>query len=304
MDKQAKRILVSGASGLIGSAFLRAASSESADVVRLVRGDRASGPGVICWNPNEPKNAVHPMALEDFDAVVHLSGANVAHRWTRKYREEIVASRVGSTQALCETLAQVHRRPGVLLCASAVGFYGDRGDEVLSEQSSAGSGFLAETCRAWEAATKAAGEAGIRVVHLRFGVVLDRHRGAFMKMLTAFRMGLGGTLGSGRQWMSWISLPDALRAMLFLMDNEELSGPFNFTSPNPVTNRAFTRALAQTVRRPALLPVPAAALRLAFGAMADEMLLASCRAVPKRLQQAGFRFEDPEIEPALAALLR
>jgi uncharacterized protein len=303
MDKQGRRILVSGASGLIGSALLGATQFEAADVVRLVRGHRTSGPGVVNWNLNKPENAVHPLALEDFDAVVHLSGASVAHRWTQKYREEIVTSRVASTKALCATLAQVRRRPRVLLCASAVGFYGDRGNEIVNEQSPSGSGFLAETCRAWEGATKSASDAGIRVVQLRFGVVLDRRGGALKKMLPAFRVGLGGRLGSGRQWMSWISLHDAVRAIFFLMDNEEQAGPFNLTSPSPVTNRTFTRALAQTVHRPAVLPVPAAALRLIFGAMADEGLLASCRAVPKRLQEARFTFEDPEIQPALTALL-
>lgn len=304
MEIKGKRILVSGASGLIGSALVRALRSESADVVRLVRGYGPPTPNAVYWNLNKPKNAVHPVALEDFDAVVHLAGANVAHRWTKKYRREIVASRVASTAALCEMLAQVRRRPRVLLCASAVGFYGDRGDEVLNEQSGSRAGFLAETCVAWESAAEAARQAGIRVVHLRFGVVLDRSGGALKKMLTAFRLGLGGKLGSGRQWMSWISLPDAIRAILFLMEKEELAGPFNVTSPDPVTNRTFARALAQTVRRPAVLPVPAAGLRLAFGAMADESLLASCRAVPKRLQEAGFSFENPDIGPALAALLR
>jgi uncharacterized protein len=304
MGIQQKRILVSGASGLIGSALVRAARSESADVVRLARGYRPPVPGIVYWNPDKPKNAVHPVVLEDYDAVIHLAGANIAHRWTEKYRREIVASRVGSTAALCARLVQVRRPPRVLLCASATGIYGDRGDEVLTETCAPGSGFLADTCVAWEAATKAASEAGIRVVHLRFGVVLDREGGALKKMLKPFRLGLGGTLGSGRQWMSWISRRDAVGAILFLLSEESLSGAFNLTAPNPVTNRALTRALAQTVHRPAMLPVPRAAFRLAFGAMADEGLLASCRAMPQRLQQAGFSFEDPEIEPALAALLR
>jgi uncharacterized protein len=304
MGIEGRRILVSGASGLIGSALMSAARSASADVVRLVRRHRRAGPDAIYWNLSKPRNAVHPVELEDFDAVVHLSGANIAQRWTEGYRREIVNSRVGSTTALCETLAQVRRRPRVLLCASAVGFYGDRGDEALNEQSAPGSGFLAETCVAWEAATHAASEAGIRVVVLRLGVVLDRHGGALKKVLTPFRLGLGGTLGSGRQWMSWITLRDAVRAILFLMEHNSLEGAFNLTALNPATNRTFTRALAQTLRRPAVLPVPAAALRLVYGAMADEGLLASCRVMPKRLQQAGFKFEDPEIQPALAALLR
>lgn len=303
MAKQGRRILVSGASGLIGSALLRAVRSESAEVVRLVRGPRGEVPGVVFWNLKKPQSAVHPVALEDFDAVVHLAGANVGRRWTKKYREEIVSSRVTSTKALCETLALVHRPPRVLLCASAVGYYGNRGDEVLSEESGAGSGFLAETCVAWEAATEAAKGAGIRVAHLRFGVVVDREGGALSKMLPMFRKGLGGTLGSGRQWMSWISLRDAVRAVLFLMDHGELCGSFNITSPNPVTNRTFTHALAHAVHRPAILPVPAFPLRLVFGSMANESVLASCRAVPKRLEEAGFAFKDPEIQPALSALL-
>jgi len=295
--------LVSGASGLIGSALLRAVRSESAEVVRLMRGPRGAVPGVVFWNLKKPQTAVHPVALEDFNAVVHLAGANVGRRWTKKYREEIVSSRVASTRALCETLAQVHRPPRVLLCASAVGYYGNRGNEVLSEESGAGSGFLAETCHAWESATQAAEEAGIRVAHLRFGVVLHHEGGALAKMLPMFRKGLGGTLGSGRQWMSWVSLRDAVRAILFLMDREELAGSFNVTSPNPVTNRTFTHALAHALHRPALLPVPAFPLRLAFGSMANESVLASCRAVPRRLHEAGFTFQDGEIQSTLAALL-
>lgn len=294
---------MSGASGLIGSALLRAVRSQSAEVVRLVRGPRGEVPGVVFWNLKKPQSAVHPVALEDFNAVVHLAGATVGRRWTKKVRDEIVKSRVESTRALSETLAQVHRPPRVLLCASAVGYYGHRGEEVLNEESGAGSGFLAETCVAWEAAAKAASDAGVRVVHLRFGVVLDSHGGALAKMLPLFRKGLGGSLGSGHQWMSWVSLRDAVRVIVFLMDHETLSGSFNVTAPRPVTNRTFTHALAHAVHRPALLPVPATALRLAFGAMADEALLASCRAVPQRLQQAGFTFEDLEIEATLAALL-
>jgi uncharacterized protein len=304
MQKQGPRILISGASGLIGSTLLRAARGESAEVVRLARGFREAEPGVVYWNLRKPQAAVHPMALEGFDAVVHLCGANIARRWTSEYRKEIVASRVESTRVLCDALLLLRRPPRVLLCASAVGIYGDRGDEILNEESAPGSGFLAETCVAWEAATRAACEAGIRVARMRFGVVLDPRGGALKKMLTAFRVGLGGKLGSGRQWMSWISLRDAVRAMLFLMEREDIGGALNMTAPNPVTNRTFTRALARAVRRPAILPVPSAALRLAYGDLADEGLLASCRAVPAKLEQAGFSFNDSEIGPTLAALLR
>jgi hypothetical protein len=304
MGKRERRILISGASGLIGSGLHRAALKEGIEVTTLVRRHHLVRAGGIYWNPRRTKTAIHPMELEGFDAFVHLSGANIGRRWTQKHRQEIVASRVTSTEILCESLAEVRRRPRVLLCASAVGIYGDRGDEVLAEESAAGSGFLAETCKAWETAAKKASEMGIRVVHLRFGGVLSRDGGVLKKMLPVFRLGLGGTLGTGRQWMSWISLRDVVRAIFFLMEHDELTGAFNLTAPNPVTNAMFSRALAAAVHRPALLPAPAAVLRLFFGGMADETLLASERVAPRRLMDAGFRFEDEEIGPALKALLR
>jgi hypothetical protein len=304
MGKRERRILLSGASGLIGSALHRAAQKDGIEVTTLVRRHHLVRAGAIYWNPRRQKNTIHPLELEGFDAFVHLSGANVGRRWTQKYREDIVASRVTSTAILCESLAGVRRRPRVLLCASAVGIYGDRGDEVLVEESAAGSGFLAETCKAWEAAAKKASDLGIRVVHLRFGVVLSRDGGALRKMLPAFLLGLGGTLGTGRQWMSWISLRDVVRAIFFLMEHDKLSGAFNLTSPNPVTNATFARELAGALHRPAILPVPEGALRLLLGEMADETLLASERVAPRRLTDSGFRFEDEEIGPALKALLR
>ena len=304
MDIQENRFLITGASGLIGSALVRAAQEQAADVVRLVRDRRKPMPNSIYWNYRNTLIAAHPLELEKFGAVFHLSGANIAHRWTDAYRREIVRSRVESTRVLCERLAVLHNPPRVLLCASAVGIYGDRGDEELTEDSPSGTGFLADTCRQWEAATRKAEDAGIRVVHLRFGVVLDRRGGALGKMLPPFRFGLGGRLGSGRQWMSWISLRDVVRAALFLVEHDELAGCFNFTGPNPVTNRTFTHALAHALHRPAILPVPEFALRAAFGGMADEGLLASCRALPTRLQQAGFTFEHRDIGTTLQALLR
>lgn len=299
-----KRILVSGASGLIGSAWVKTARSASIEVVRLVRDHRAARPGSIYWNFKNSLVHAHPVELEDFDAVVHLGGASVAQRWTPKVKRDIRSSRVDATRILCERLAMARRPPRVLLCASAIGFYGDRGEETLTEQSPAGSGFLPEICTAWEAATQPAQDAGMRVVHLRFGIVLDPKGGALKKMLPPFRFGLGGRLGSGRQWMSWVSLRDVVRAISFLMERDDLSGAFNLTSPKPVTNRTFTRALARAVSRPALFPVPKTALRLAYGAMADEGLLSSNRAVPQRLQQAGFAFENEEIQTTLQALLR
>ncbi|MGB7549276.1 MAG: TIGR01777 family oxidoreductase, partial [Terracidiphilus sp.] len=208
-----------------------------------------------------------------------------------------------STRALTTLLAGLRRPPRALLVASAVGIYGDRGNELLDESSAPGTGFLADLCRQWEAAAEPAVEAGIRVVHLRFGVVLGPGSGALAQMLPLFRLGLGGALGSGRQWMSWISLADAIAAILFALETPALAGPVNLTAPHPVTNAEFTRALARQLRRPAFLPAPAFALRLALGQMADEALLASTRAVPGRLMEAGFRFAHPTVSEALAAAL-
>ena len=305
MSEKKKRILISGASGLIGSAMRLAAQERGWDATTLVRRHREVVGGTLYWNPGKADTTIHPMGLEGFDAVIHLSGANVARRWTPAYREQMVSSRVGSTRVLCEALTQVHRPPQVLVCASAIGIYGDRGEEILTEASAPGSGFLAETCVAWEKAADKARSAGIRVVHARFGVVLSRKGGALKKMLPPFRLGLGGKLGSGRQWMSWISIRDTVRALLYLMEHEGLDGPFNLTSPHPVRNADFTRELGAAVHRPAWFGVPAGALRLAFGAeMANEALLASSRVQPERLEAAGFRFEDEELGAALRALLR
>ncbi len=302
MGAKKKRILLSGASGLIGSALERAAREAGMDVTKLVRRHHLVGPGAVYWNPEKAGAAVHPMMLEGLDAVIHLSGASVGRRWTEDWRKEIVASRVGTTRSLCEALARVHLRPQVLLVASAVGIYGSRGDETLTEASAAGGGFLAETCKAWENATGRASELGVRVAHLRFGVVLDRRGGTLGKMLPVFRLGLGGKLGSGRQWMSWASLRDAVRAVLFLMERDDLAGAFNVTAPNPVTNAEFTKVLGAALDRPAVLTVPAGVLRALLGEMADETLLASQRALPRRLMDAGFTFDDAEIGMALRAL--
>jgi len=271
--------------------------------LQLVRREPVAS-GQLKWNPAEPTTVADLEPLEGLDAAIHLSGASVAaHRWTQAWKREMWASRVGSTQALVWTFAALRQPPKALLLASAAGIYGNRGDELLDERSAPGKGFLADLCQEWEAAARPANQAGIRVVHLRFGVVLAGTGGALDKMLPLFRLGLGGRLGSGRQWMSWIGLEDAVGATLFAMDTAAMAGPINVTSPEPVTNAEFTRALGRAVHRPAILPAPVFALRLALGAMTDEALLASARVVPARLQGAGFQFAHPTLDSALGAAL-
>jgi uncharacterized protein len=308
------RILMTGSSGLIGSALARSFSSSPitpADfspggfsLVRLVRTPQAVGSDELSWFPQASSPFASLSPLENFDAAIHLSGANVAaHRWTPAYKKQIVESRVKTTEVLAASLARLKRPPKVLLCASAIGIYGNCGDEVLTEASSIGSGFLAETCALWEAAAQPAKDAGIRVAHLRFGVVLSGKGGALAKMLPAFRLGLAGRLGSGRQWISWISLPDVVAAMKHVLKTPELAGPINFVAPDPSTNAEFTRLLAKAVHRPALFPAPAFALRAILGQMADETLLASARVIPERLTQSGFLFQHAQLAPALESSL-
>ncbi len=307
------RLLITGANGMIGHALQAAAGArgmEAVPVQRPLRGDGAgqapASPETILWEPQ----ATHPFAdlgqLEGFDAVVHLSGANLAaKRWTPEYKKTILDSRTQPTGALALTLARLKSPPKVLLSASATGFYGARGDrdEVLTEDSAKGSGFLSDVCAAWENATAPAASAGLRVAHLRFGVVLTPFGGALKQMLPLFRTGFGGTLGSGRQWTSWITLEDLLQAVFHVLESDTLCGPINVISPNPVRNGEFTKALGAALHRPAVLPAPAFALRLAFGQMADEALLSSCRALPKQLEASGFQYKHPDIEGALASLL-
>jgi hypothetical protein len=245
-----------------------------------------------------------PQRLAGVTAAIHLSGANVSgKRWTSSYKSEILESRVKPTRALSVVLSRLQPKPAVLVCASAIGIYGSRGDEVLTESSPPGSGFLPEVCLAWEKAAQPAIDAGIRVVHLRFGVVLSPNGGALAKMLPVFRAGLGGQLGSGRQWLSWITLPDVIRAIEFALNMTNLSGAVNAVSPNPVTNAEFTRSLGRAIHRPTLLRVPAVALRLAFGEMAEATILGSERVMPTRLEDAGFQFEFPDLVAGLKAIL-
>jgi len=296
------KVVLSGASGMLGGALSRALATRNQETLQLVRRPAARSTE-IQWNPAATPLIADAAALEGLTAAIHLSGANVAaHRWTPAYKQEIAASRIDSTRALAATLAHLSRPPQVMLVASAIGIYGNRGDELLNESSAPGSGFMAELCEQWEAAAQPARDAGIRVVHLRFGVVLGPG-GALARITPIFRLGLGGPLGSGRQWMSWISLSDAVAAILFALDTPTLTGPVNLTAPNPVTNAEFTRALARRLHRPAIFPVPAFALRIALGQMADEALLASARVLPARLTQAGFQFQHPTVEDALAAAL-
>jgi uncharacterized protein (TIGR01777 family) len=295
-----QRILISGASGMLGSALRNALAHRRAEILQLVRRDPAAT-GELRWDPAAVSPVPHPEALEGLDAAIHLSGANLAaHRWTPQYLREITTSRIDSTAALARTLARLRRPPRTLLAASAVGIYGNRGDAILDETSAPGTGLLAGLCRAWEDAAAPARSAGIHVLHLRFGVVLHPRAGALKQMLPLFRLGLGGRLGSGKQWMSWISLSDLVSAVLFVLDSAAVRGPVNLTAPQPVTNAEFTRALARSLHRPAPFPAPAFALRLALGRMADEALLSSTRALPRKLLNAGFQFAHPSIDAALA----
>ncbi len=295
------RVVVTGSSGLIGRAVVAALRARGDDVTLLVRHE-PQGPSESQWDP--AAGSIDPAAITGASAVVHLAGAGIAdHRWSTQRKAEILGSRVRSTDLVARALAA--SAPGsVLVSGSAIGIYGNRGDEVLDERSETGHGFLADVCRAWEAATEPAASAGARVVLLRTGVVLSPSGGALGRQLPLFRLGLGGRLGDGRQWLSWISLADEVGAILHAIDEPALSGPVDATAPNPVTNGTFTSALAAAVHRPALLAVPRAALRLALGPeLADEALLASQRVLPARLVATGYRFVAPDITTALTTLL-
>jgi uncharacterized protein len=301
-DRPRQRVAITGASGLIGRSLSPFLTTGGHEVVRLVR--RRAGAGEVSWNYEQAR--VDTAGLEGLDTVVHLAGENIGARWTQDRRRRIIESRVIGTRFLSETLARLTRPPRVLVSASAVGIYGDRGEEILTEASSALDAprdFLTEVGREWEAATEPARAAGIRVVLVRFGIVLSPAGGALGRMLPPFRLGLGGPLGSGRQYMSWVAIDDLLGAIHHAMMTEALAGPVNVTAPQPVTGRAFATTLGRVLDRPALLPVPALALRLAFGEMADVAMLSSTRALPARLQESGYQFRYPDLESALRYLL-
>ena len=295
------RIAISGSSGLIGSALAEALTSRGDEVIRLVREGGDSRTAVL-WNP--VSGIPDPSALEGIDAVVHLAGAGIADkRWSESRKDLLYSSRVIGTRSLVDSLAALGRPPRRFLCASAVGYYGDRGDAVLNEKSGAGSGVLADLCVAWEKEAAAAGAWAERFYSLRTGIVLSTNGGALDKMLPPFRFGVGGILGSGEQYMSWISLQDEIGAILHLLETEMSSGPVDLTAPAPSTNRFFTKALGQALHRTTVFPVPAFAIRALFGQMGEEALLGSQRVMPERLRHHGYRFKHPDLEGALEAVL-
>lgn len=295
-------IAVTGTTGFIGSALVPFLSTGGYRITRLVRAKPRPGSTEVHWDP--VAGVVDTARLEGLDGVVHLAGENIATgRWTAEKKAKIRNSRVGGTGLLCNALAGLKRPPRVLACASAIGYYGDRDDELLTEDSASGTGFLAGVCREWEAAAKPAVQKGIRVVHLRFGMVLSGTGGALAKLLPPFRMGLGGVLGTGRQYISWIALDDLLGVIAHALTTEALQGPVNAVAPNPVINQEFTRTLGRLLGRFTLLPMPATAARLTFGEIADEVLLASQRVRPARMLATGYCFRYPDLEGALRHLL-
>ena len=289
------KIALSGASGLIGSALVPELEGAGHDVVRLIRRSPADS-RELEWDP--ATGWLDPKALAGVDAVVNLSGATTGRRWTTARKAEILASRIDSTRLLASTMAALEPRPRVLVCAGGVGIYGDRRDEILTEESATGTGFLADVGRAWEGACEPARAGDVRVVNLRAGIVLSREGGALPRLLTPFKLGLGGRVGSGKQWWSWVAIEDLVRTIRFALEGD-LEGPLNVASPNPVTNAQFTNALGSALGRPTIFPLPAFAAKSVFGEMAEEVLLMGQRALPARLLHAGFTFELPELDTAL-----
>jgi hypothetical protein len=296
------KVVVTGSTGLIGTALVRALETRGDGVTRMVR--RSPGTGEARWDPEAGQ--IEAAALEGHDAVVHLAGAGIGdHRWSEDHKRAVLDSRVKGTTLLASTVAALTDKPRIMASGSAMGYYGLRGDEVLTEDAAAGTGFLADVCEQWEAATAPAEDAGVRVAHLRTGLVLSPHGGALKQMLLPFKLGLGGRIGSGRQWWSWISIDDEVNAILHIIDTSApAGGAFNLTAPNPVTNEEFTRTLNRVLRRPTLLPTPTFALKAMFGGEAvDEMFLGGQRVVPARLQADGYAFRHPELEGALRHLV-
>jgi uncharacterized protein len=295
------RILISGASGPIGAALVPSLKAKGAAVTRLVRGSSAAGNDQVAWDPSRP---LSPELVSGFDAVIHLAGESIVGRWTAAKKRRILESRVQGTSHLAEAAAKASPAPRVFVSASAVGFYGNRGDELLREDSSPGQGFAAEVASQWEAASQPAARAGIRTAQMRFGVVMSAAGGALPKMLTPFRLGLGGRLGSGTQWWPWISVHDVVGAIEHVLNHDSLSGPVNTVAPDAVTNAEFTSALAAVLKRPAIFPMPAFVVRLIFGEMGEELFLGSQRVEPAKLLATGYRFQYPDLKGALKEILR
>jgi len=301
---EAAQVLMSGVSGPIGTALLPALKTSGARVTRLMRKDSRRSAGTEASLPWDPAQPLSPEAVSGFDAVIHLAGESIVGRWTESKKKKIRDSRVVGTQNLAGALARAQNKPRILVCGSAIGYYGNRGDEVLIESSPPGSGFLAEVCREWEAATRAAADAGIRTVQMRTGVVLSPNGGALEKMLTPFKMGAGGRIGDGRQWMSWIDVQDLVSAVLHIVDRDRLHGPVNLVGPEPVKNAEFTQTLASVLDRPARFPLPAFAVKLAFGEMGETVLLGSQRVEPTELVNSGFAFRFEKLRDSLGHVLR
>jgi len=299
VSENSSRIAITGATGLVGSALTAALSGPGDHVIPLRRGTSQPDGSDVFWDPTG-QGIVDPKSLGDVDTVVHLAGENIATgRWTDAQKQKIRVSRVDATRNLVRSFARLEKRPSTFVCASAIGFYGDRGSEEMTESSAPGSGFLPEVCRDWEAAATEAEELGIRVVRVRMGVVLSTQGGALAKMLTPFKFCVGGIVGNGKQYWSWIGLPDVVRILQEAITNTSLQGAVNAVSPNAVTNREFTKVLGKVLRRPTLFPLPAFVAKAVFGEMAEELLLGSTRVVPEVLNQSGFEFQHADLESCL-----
>ena len=288
------KCLVSGSTGLVGTRLVSHLTKTGNNVYRLVR-KPSSSENEIYW---QPETGIDASKLEGFDAVIHLAGESIFGRWTAAKKEAILSSRIKGTRALADALGSLTNPPKVMVCASAIGYYGDRGNELLREESHIGTGFLPEVCQKWEQAAASLAEKGPRVVSTRFGIVLSSEGGALKQMLTPFKLGVGGKIGSGNQYYSWISIDDVVNGIHHVLFNDSIQGPVNFVTPTPVTNAEFTRLLAKALNRPAIFPVPKAAAKLAFGEMADELLLASANVEPSKLLESNYPYQYPELEGA------
>lgn len=296
------KLLIGGSHGLVGTALIKSLETEGHEIFRLVR-HAPTAKTEVEWSPDRYSIAL--ARIEGFDAVINLAGESIAEgRWTDDKKRRIRESRVKGTKLLGDALANLTVPPKIFICASAIGYYGNRGDEILTEASAAGDDFLAKVCAEWEDATALATEKGIRVVNARFGVILDTEGGALKKMLPPFRLGVGGKVGSGKQWMSWIALADVVGALNFALTNETMRGPVNFVAPNPVTNAEFTKTLGKAISRPTLLPVPGFAVKLLFGEMGEALLLGGQRVKPQQLINENYSFQQPNLDAALKAILQ